>query len=64
MAAVTVMTTAAAATTPPVTILKTIRRCWDEALRGFAMRTRREDLIANAIERGTRHGKDAIDSGG
>jgi hypothetical protein len=55
MAVVTVMTTAATAATPPITVLRMIRRRLDKELRGLAIRTRREDLTANAIERATRH---------
>jgi len=57
IAVVTVMTTVATAARPPVTVLRIIRRCLDKGLHGLAMRTRRQDLTVNAIERATRHGR-------
>src|SRR5207247_2451083 len=57
MAVVAVTTTAATAARLPVTVLRTIRRCLGKGLRGLAIRTRREDLVANVIERATRHGR-------
>src|SRR4029078_5742615 len=64
MAVIAVMTAAATAARPPVTVLRTIRRCLDKELRGLAIRTRREDPSANAIERATRPGRTWLTVGG